>query len=118
MLELKRLYDQTLITSTSAIRVITNPSDTETVILEIHVKNNGENNVTCKLYQVPDNASALGTLVELNHKFSEIILYPDGQYGSENTWKGKRKLEDENDALYIQVSEASVITCEIEGLQG
>ena len=113
-LDLTRLLDQTLITSTSAVNIVTNPTGKKTVVLTVRVQNIGTTPVTISLFRVPDNAGALGTLNESSH----LLPYPIILQPNKGDWfEDKIILEDANDALWIKCSVANAITISVDGLR-
>ena len=107
-----RLAEITTI-SDSAASVYANPSSTTSYVRLIVLHNTNTTAETVILYNVPDNAAAVGTAADAN-TFYEKALSPNETITIELTTPGI-VMTDENDTIQAVTDTASVVTVQIYG---
>jgi hypothetical protein len=107
-----RLKEISTIADTAA-SVYSNPVSTKSYVRLIVLHNTNTTSETVVLYNVPDNAEAVGTAADTN-KFFDIAIEADGTYIVDLGTPGLI-LEDTNDSIQAVTTTASKVTIQIMG---
>ena len=110
--EYDRLTEITTL-ATAAAAVFTNPAAQTTYIRSIEIHNGNTSAEAVKLYDVPDNAGAVGTAATTNEFYSETLLAGATRL-IEYEAPGKI-LKDENDTIQGVTDTVSKVTLSIMG---
>lgn len=113
-LTLKRLTEITQIAA-AAGSVFANPSSTKSYVRLIVIHNTNTTAETVELWNVPDNAGAVGTAADAN-KMHKLSVPANETINFEFSGPGL-VLEDENDTIQAKADTVSKVTIQLHGAQ-